>query len=404
MAIYSYRLGRGQIRWQFIIDLPPAADGKRRQMNRKGFLSEPAALAAETEARKMYARADLAVDGSHAVELESWLTERELDLQPTTLSNYRDIIGYIKPHLGSRHAYTLDKRAIHDLYLTLLKRGSKRGGPLARDTVRTVHRVLMKALKDLGITIDGVRAPRPAAKETRGRKGVWTPAQAVQFLRHHADDRLIAAWTLSILTGMRRGELAGLKWSRVDLESGAVNVYWQRTTTRAGAVEKEPKGKSKRTVALGPLLVAALRAHRAKQDAEKAAAGDLYDDGGYVFCREDGQPYYPKYFTDRWEKCCVEAGVPVIVLHDARHTSATTGADAGVPQHVMKNRLGHASQRTTDEVYTHVLDLSARKAAELMEAAIFGPTQAPVDNRQAGLTSHPGRRLAAVRRRIRRAA
>jgi len=404
VAIYSYQLARGQTRWMFTIDLPSTADGRRRQMNRKGFVSQDAALAAETEARKAYARADLVADGSLAAELENWLSERELDLQATTLSNYRDVIGYMKPHLGSRQAYTLDKRAIHDLYLTLLKRGSKRGGPLARETVRTVHRVLMKALKDMGITIEGVREPRSEDKETQGRKGVWTPAQAMQFLRHHAEDRLIAAWTLSILTGLRRGELAGLKWSRVDLEGGALMVHWQRTTTRTGVVEKEPKGKSKRTVALGPMLVAALRAHRTRQDAEKPAAGDLYADGGYVFCREDGRPYYPKYFTDRWERCCIAAGVPVIVLHDARHTSATTGADAGVPQHVMKNRLGHASRRTTDEVYTHVLDLSARKAAELMETAIFGPARQPVDNRQASRASHPARRLAAARRRIRRAA
>src|SRR5947209_5743744 len=214
-------------------------------MNRKGFLSQEAALVAETEARRAYARADLAADGSVAAELENWLRECELDLQPATLSNYRDVIGYIKPHLGSRHAYTLDKRAIHDLYLTLLKRGSRRGGPLARETVRTRHRVLMKALKDMGITIEDLREPGPEDKETQGRKGVWTPKQAVQFLRHHAEDRLIAAWTLSILTGLRRGELAGLKWACVDLERGALRVHWQRTTTRDGVVEKEPKGKGK---------------------------------------------------------------------------------------------------------------------------------------------------------------
>jgi integrase len=228
--------------------------------------------------------------------------------------------------------------------------------------------------------------------------GQVTRWSSLSFLRHHAEDRLIAVWTLAIVAGLRRGELAGLKWSRVDLGGGAMSVHWQRTTTRAGVVEKEPKGKSKRTVALGPMMVAALRAHRLRQDAEKAAAGDLYDDGGYVFCREDGRPYYPKYFTDRWESCCLAADVPVIVLHDARHTSATTGADAGVPQHIMKNRLGHASRRTTDEVYTHVLDLSARKAAELMETAIFRPGQSAADNR------HPARRLAAARRRIRRRA
>jgi integrase len=64
------------------------------------------------------------------------------------------------------------------------------------------------------------------------------------------------------------------------------------------------------------------------------------------------------------------AGVPVIVLHDARHTSATAGADAGVPEHVMQKRLGHADARTTREVYTHVLPESERKAAELMDSAL----------------------------------
>jgi integrase len=113
----------------------------------------------------------------------------------------------------------------------------------------------------------------------------------------------------------------------------------------------------------------------------------VYDDGGYVFCREDGRPYYPRYLTQEWERCCRAAGVPVIALHDACHTSATTGADAGVPQHIMKDRLGHASRRTTDEVYTHVLDLSARKAAELMETAIFGPSESPTDNRAATPTN-----------------
>jgi integrase len=177
------------------------------------------------------------------------------------------------------------------------------------------------------------------------------------------------------------------------------------TTSSHGAIEKAPKGKSRRTVALGPTAVNVLRAHRRRQDAEKTAAADLYDDdGGYLFCREDGGPYYPRYLTQEWERCCRAAGVPVIALHDARHTSATAGADAGVPQHVMKDRLGHASRRTTDEVYTHVLDHSARKAAELMETAIFGPARPPAVHRDVDRTSNPTRRLAAARRRVRRAA
>ena len=175
---------------------------------------------------------------------------------------------------------------------------------------------------------------------------------------------------LAIIAGLRRGELAGLKWNRLDLDRGVLFVHRQRTATSAGVIEKEPKGKSRRAIAVGPAVVAELRTHKAIQDAEKVRAGVVYRDGDYVFCREDGQAYYPKYFTDQWSAACEAAKVPVIALHDARHTSATTGADAGVPEHVMQKRLGHADARTTREVYTDVLPESERKAAEIMEAML----------------------------------
>jgi integrase len=371
MAVYSYRLANGQTRWFYIIDLPPGADGRRRQQKRSGFRDQRAAASAEAEAKARFVGADLNADGTVAAELAGWLAERELDVEPTTLSNYRDIVRcYIVPHIGARQLYTLDKRIIHDMYKTLLRSGGRDNAPLSPTTVRIVHRVLMKAVRDIGIIIEGVRQPRVLERQIMGRKGVWTPAQATAFLRHHAGHRLRAAWVLAIVVGVRRGELAGLRWSGVDLDRGVLLVYWQRTTTSGGVVEKAPKGKSRRAVAIGPALVAELRAHRARQDAEKALAGVVYRDGDYVFCREDGLPYYPKYFTDQWAKACGDAGVPVIALHDARHTSATTGADAGVPEHVMQRRLGHADARTTREVYTHVLPEAERKAAALMETVL----------------------------------
>lgn len=221
MAVYSYGLANGQTRWMYIFDLPAGADGRRRQMKRKAFPSQAAALAAEADSRAAYGGADLSADGTLAAELDSWLSEREIDVQLTTVVNYRDLVRcYITPYIGTRQLYTIDKRAIHDLYTTLLKRGSKTGGPLSPTTVRTVHRVLMKALGDLGITVAGVRQPRQAERETMGRKGVWTPAQSADFLRYHADSRLFAAWALAIVTGMRRGELAGLN---LDPWTGSVH-------------------------------------------------------------------------------------------------------------------------------------------------------------------------------------
>jgi integrase len=373
MTVGSYELSNGKTNWYFVIDLPVGDDGRRRQHKRRGFPSRTAAEKAETEARKAYGDASIAADGSVAAELGGWLAERELDVEETTLDSYRNIIRmYVVPHIGGRQLYSLDKRVVQDMYKTLLAEGGKDKKPLSPTTVRTTHRVLQKAFKDLGINLENVRQPRPTQRDDHGRKGVWSPAQSKTFLRHHRGGRLYAAWALAIVAGMRRGELAGLRWSKVDLERGIVYVHIQRTICGNKVIEKSPKGKSRRTVAIGPATVKVLREHKARQDEEKAEAGLLYHDRDYVFPREDGEPYYPRYFTDMWEKACIEAGVPEIVLHDARHTSATAGADAGVPEHVMQKRLGHADARTTREVYTHVLPESERRAAELMDSALEG--------------------------------
>jgi hypothetical protein len=173
MSVHSYPLANGETRWFYKADLPPGADGQRRQKKKRGFTSQTAALKGQRTLLDSFGGADLNADGTVVAELEGWLAERELDVEETTLSNYRDVIRcYIVPHIGARQLYSLDKRVIHEMYKTLLRSGSKRNGPLSPTTVRIVHRVLMKAVRDLGVSIEGVRQPRVAERETMGRKGV----------------------------------------------------------------------------------------------------------------------------------------------------------------------------------------------------------------------------------------
>jgi hypothetical protein len=111
MAVYSYTLATGETRWMYIIALPAGADGRRRQLKRKAFPSQAAALAAEADSRAAYGGADLTADGTLAAELEGWLTEREIDIQPTTVVNYRDLVRcYILDDVRRSHC---DKPATH---------------------------------------------------------------------------------------------------------------------------------------------------------------------------------------------------------------------------------------------------------------------------------------------------
>src|SRR6516165_292171 len=135
MAVYPYQLANGSTRWFYVVDLPASTEGRRRQRKKRGFATEAAAAKAEREVLSAFSDVTIAADGSVTAELESWLQERELDVQETTVVNYRDLIRcYVTPHIGARQLYTVDKRALHDLYRLLEVRGGRNGGPLSRTT------------------------------------------------------------------------------------------------------------------------------------------------------------------------------------------------------------------------------------------------------------------------------
>lgn len=203
---------------------------------------------------------------------------------------------------------------------------------------------------------------------------VWTPEEAKVFLTATKGDRLFAAWALFLGRGLRRGEVAGLTWSHVDLEGGRLAITATRVLTNAGkAVESRPKtAAGVRGIDLDSSLVAILRGHRARQAAEKLIAGEAYEDGGWVFTDELGRPYYPGYFSDAWDRRIRALELPRIRLHDARHSAASAMLAAGTPVKVVSELLGHADPGITMSVYAHVLPGAGKAAGERLSAQLFG--------------------------------
>jgi integrase len=157
---------------------------------------------------------------------------------------------------------------------------------------------------------------------------------------------------------MRRGEVLGVRWSDVDLDVGSLRIT--RTLITTGARRKGEPGmawdtpktaKGCRQVALDPATVTALRQHRARQLAERLAAGEAYDDGDLVVCLADGTPVHPKTLSYTFEREIRRAGLPPIRLHDLRHTHATPALRAGVHPRVVPERLGHANVGNTLDTY-----------------------------------------------------
>ncbi len=195
----------------------------------------------------------------------------------------------------------------------------------------------------------------------------WSAEQLRAFLEHVADDRLSAAWRLSATTGLRRGEVLGLRWRDVDLDARRCSIVRSLVTSKGAPRFEEPKTRSgRRSVALDPQTVTALRVHRRRQAAERLAWDAAYTDHGLVFCREDGTPIWPRSFSRMFDNHVTDAEVARIRLHDLRHTHATLALAAGVHPKVVSERLGHSTVGITLDIYSHAIPAMQEEAAALV--------------------------------------
>jgi len=365
------RYGRG---WRYRMELTrDPGTGRRRFLSKGGF-------ATEREARRELHKALVGRDEGTLVArsphrlgeyLGEWLEGASTDLKPTTAAGYRRAVAHLTALLGQVKLQELTPLAVERCYARLLK------GGLAPKTVRNTHTVLHRALADaerLGVL---VRSPVAAARPPsvpRHERPTWSPEELSRFLQATAGHRLHAAFVLVATTGLRRGEVLGLRWSDVSLEGAALSVV--QTITSVGGqtlVSSTKTGKSRRQVALDAGTVAVLRAHRVRQAEQRLAAGSVWQDHGLLFCREDGRALNPEHFTRLFRALVAKHGMRPIRLHDLRHTHATLALQAGVHPKVVSERLGHATVGITLDLYSHVVPSLDRQAAETIAALIQLP-------------------------------
>lgn len=184
-------------------------------------------------------------------------------------------------------------------------------------------------------------------------------------------DRLYAAWRLLATTGMRRGELLGLRWRDLDLDRGRASISQSLVSVAYALRFGPPKSdRSRRAITLDGETVTALRDHRRAQARERLALGAGYGDGNLVFCREDGEPIHPDRFTKVFRRHVADAGLPRIRLHDVRHTYASLALQSGAHPKVVSERLGHANVSITLDTYSHVVPSLESDLAETVAALV----------------------------------
>lgn len=375
------RVHRRGARWAYVVDVGrDPVTGKRRQRTKSGF---PTRKAAEEGLREVLtsvaegsyvARSDLTV----ADFLREWHDTMQAQLRESTWYSYRVVVDRLIRQVGGVQLQALSPMQLEAAYTKLGRSGGRGGRSLSPKTVRNCHIVMHRALGDaarLGLVSRNVASiARPPAMD-RTEVVTWTAADLQAFLDHVRDDRLFAAYVVLGTTGMRRGEVLGLRWSDVDLSAGRLSISQTLQSVQHRIVFTTTKtNRSRRTVALDPTTVEVLRAHRARQLEDRLGVGPAWEDRyDLVFCLEDGSPLHPQSFTRQFKRHVGDAGLPELRgPHNLRHTWATLALKAGVHPKVVSDRLGHSTIAITIDTYSHVAPGLDEDAANTVAASIFG--------------------------------
>jgi integrase len=287
----------------------------------------------------------------------------------TTYERYEQITRtHIVPMLGAIKLKALTPTHVRGLYKEKLSSLSPR-------TVQYIHVTLHKALKQAvsdGLiprnATEAVKPPQVRREEIRP----LTPEQVKMLLDAASGDRLEALYVLAVHTGLRQGELLGLKWDDIDLQARTLQVRRALTTAKGGPRLAAPKTKgSRRRVSLTRVAAQAFKGHLERQLEEIDRADSLWQEYGLVFASETGAPLDRRDLTSRRFKPLLErAGLPHFRFHDLRHTCATLLLTQNVNPKVVSEMLGHSSIAITLDTYSHVLPNMQDSAARALEEAL----------------------------------
>src|SRR5215217_5015682 len=344
------------------------ADGpKRRYVSGKSK--------AETRAALNKARADR--DGGFVYDagkltlgeyLSRWLTDSvKGTVRRSTFVRYESIVRrHISPTLGRLKLNNLTPAHVRGLY-------RDKSESLSPRSVNYIHVTLHKALKQAVMdgliprnVTDAVKAPQVLRREVKP----LTATQVRALLSAASGDPLEALYVVAVHTGLRQGELLGLKWSDVNLETSTLSV--QRSLDTDGTFNPPKRNKSRRTVKLTGQAVEALKSHRARQNEERLCLGSLWEDHDLIFPNRLGKPMNADNLYHReFKPLLMKAGLSGFTFHSLRHTCATLLCSKNVNPKIVQEMMGHATISQTMDTYSHLMPGMGNVAATALEEVLL---------------------------------
>jgi integrase len=322
------------------------------------------------------ARGACVVDSSQRTGdvLRLWLRDvAPRNLRPNSLDNYRRCIGYVLPWIGNIKLKDLKRPHVEKTFAGLARGDSNRPA-LQPATLNLAFRVLKMALdycEDAEYVARNPMARMKAPRTAQTKDRVLSLAEIEAILQEACGTRWAALFFVLAATGMRASEVLGLEWRNIDLDTGLIRVERQtgRIYGQPGVRLVSLKTKaSTRTVQVPGEVCRVLRHHADVQRLERkrAEACGTWEDHGTVFCGPTGKLYFRSRPMDELRRIASKLGIEAVTLHTFRHTVITLLQDSGLPMKAAQALAGHATERTTAQVYSHAMPEHLGRVADAM--------------------------------------
>ncbi|MCY9764103.1 site-specific integrase [Paenibacillus alvei] len=345
--------------WYYVIEI--RENGKRKRVKKRGFKTKKEAEKAENEAQNRYNNG-LNINASNMPLkslLDTWLQSKEYSIKKVTYNTYQShIMNHITPYIGnvelSKLTITHCQKIIKHLHEE--KELSIRS---VRDIFKTLKAALDKAV-EWDMVTKNVAALVDLPKEQKKEVQVWTAEQIREFDSLIKNHREYVAFLLAYTTGMRKGEILGLRWKDVDLDARTISVVQAKTAA------------GNRLISIDDRTVAELKKRKIMMSKEKLSAGAVYRDNDLVIGTSVGTPISPRNILRTFERFLKKSELPEITIHDLRHTHASLLLKQGVHPKIVSERLGHSSIKITLDLYSHLLPNMQKETADQFGAMLFG--------------------------------
>ena len=365
--------------WNVVFDLgKDPVTGKRKQKRKRGFKTKK-------EAEKYINEQLNAIDKGTYFEpseislteyLDYWLDNHaKPNTAQRTYENYQYMINvHLKPVLGHINISKLQPSHLQEYYAQKLSNGKIDEGGLSAQSVKHHHRLIFKALKDAvkwQLIVRNVAEAVTPPKTRKVEMQTGDNEQVRTFLDVSKDSTYFPIYLTAINTGMRRGEVLGLRWQDIDFENNIIYVRQSlQEVKKEGLTFKEPKSGKSRSITITSSLTKEFKKIYKQQLENKLLLGQGYQDLDLVFAQRNGKPIQPTEMARNYRKMVDISGLPYIRFHDLRHTHATLLLKQGVHPKVVSERLSHSTIGITMDTYTHVLPNMQKEAAQLLEQLI----------------------------------